>query len=241
MDLDQQYFTAARSWETDRELIRERSERRAWWVAGGATIIALAAVIGLALLAPYRRNIPYLFALDQAHGNAEFIGVADERTIRSNQEILDKYWIQRYLVARESYYYRLLQADYDTVLALSDDDVGRDYARQYEGPNSRDKRYGDRVDIKPTVISIQVSTNAVGQQATVRFSTVMRHVDTNLADPPQYAVASIGYAYKPAIFGKELDLIKNPLGYKTTAYRVDSELAPIEAGGGKPATTSAGE
>jgi type IV secretion system protein VirB8 len=29
------------------------------------------------------------------------------------------------------------------------------------------------------------------------------------------------------MFGKEKDLILNPLGYRVTAYRVDAELAPV--------------
>ncbi len=241
MDPDSQYFAAARSWETDRELARERSERRAWWVAGGATFIALTAVAGLTLLAPYRRNVPYLFALDRTLGNVEFIGTVDDRTIKGYQEMLDKYWLRRYVIAHESYFYRLLQEDYDTVLALSSDDVGRDFSRIYDGPNARDKMYGAGIEIKVTVLSIQVAANAVGQQATVRFSKVLRRIDSNLAEPAQYFVAAISYAYKPTMFGKEQELLKNPLGFQATAYRVDSELAPVETAGGKPAASPTGE
>ncbi|NVD69580.1 type IV secretion system protein [Duganella sp. BJB1802] len=241
MDLDPQYFTAARSWETDRELMRERSELRAWWVAGGATLTALAAVAGLALLAPYRRNVPYLFALDRTSGNVEFIGTVDDRTIKGYQEMLDKFWLRRYVIAHESYFYRFLQEDYDTVLALSTEDVGKDFSRIYDGPNARDKTYGSGIEIKVTVLSIQVATNAVGQHATVRFSKVLRRIDSNVAEPAQYFVAAMTYTYKPTMFGKEQELLKNPLGFQTTAYRVDSELAPIEASGGNPAAAPSGE
>jgi hypothetical protein len=29
------------------------------------------------------------------------------------------------------------------------------------------------------------------------------------------------------MFGKEKDLIQNPLGFRVTSYRVDGELAPV--------------
>jgi type IV secretion system protein VirB8 len=52
-----------------------------------------------------------------------------------------------------------------------------------------------------------------------------------MADPPQYFVATMAYEYKPTMFGKERDLIQNPLGYRVTSYRVDSELAPVGPAG----------
>lgn len=229
------------SWEILIEHLRERSERRAWWVAGIATIIALAAVIGLSLLAPYRRIVPYLLAVDQARGNIEYVGTVDARTIKGSQEVLDKHWAQRYVLARESYYYRMLQEDYDTVLELSDEAVGRDYARAYEGPNARDKIYGDITEAKIKIISIQLSENNIGTQATVRFSKSLRRLDNNSSEPSQYFIAALAYRYQPRTFGKEQALIRNPLGYKATAYHVDSELAPTEAAGGRSTTKITGE
>jgi type IV secretion system protein VirB8 len=223
-----EYFRAARTWEADKEFRREQSERRAWTVAATASAIAVVAVIGLSTLAPFRRNVPYLFALDKATGNVEFVGTLDDRTVKGYQELLDKHWAQRYVVARESYFYKLLQEDYDTVLALSAEDIARDYARIYEGPNARDVKFGANVEMKVAVISIQLARNSVGNQAVVRFSKTVRRQDANNSDPTQYYVATIAYEYKPHMFGKEKDLLANPLGFAVTSYRTDPELAPVE-------------
>jgi type IV secretion system protein VirB8 len=220
------HFQEARGWEADLESRRIKSERRAWMVASVACTLAVVAVVGLATLAPFRRNIPYLFAMDKTTGNIEFVGALDDRRIEGYQELLDKHWAQRYIVARESYNYRLLQADYDTVLGLSSEAVGRDFAKLYEGPNARDARYGATVEMKVAVLSIQLSKNAIGRQAVVRFSKTSRRIDSDANEPTQYYVATIAYEYLPSMFGKERDLIANPLGYNVTSYRVDAELAP---------------
>lgn len=222
------HFGDARSWEANMETLRAKSERRAWIVAGVASAVALTAVISLALLAPLRRTVPYLFAMDKVTGNVEYVGAVDERRVLAYQELLDKHWAQRYILARESYNYRLLQADYDTVLGLSGEGVARDYAKLYEGPNARDAKYGSNIEVKATVVSVQLAKNPAGLQAVARFTKTQRRVDADASDPIQYYVATIAYEYAPTMFGKEQDLLANPLGYKVTSYRVDAELeAPV--------------
>ncbi|MDQ1829841.1 virB8 family protein [Massilia scottii] len=221
------FYKEAGGWEADRLAMLHKSERRAWRIAGGASLLALAAVIGLSTLAPFRRTVPYLFGVDKTTGNVEYVGAVDDRAVTGYQELLDKHWAAKYVVARESYNFKLLQADYDMVLGLSDDNVGKDFARLYDGPNARDKKYGASVEMKVTVVSVQRSQNAVGTVAVVRFSKTTRRVESEAMDPPQYFVATLAYEYKPSMFGKEQDLIANPLGYRVTSYRADSELAPV--------------
>jgi len=216
-------------WEVLLDAQRDRSERRAWWCAGIASLVAVIAVIGIAALAPYRRNIPYLLMLDRNSGDILSIGAVDQRTIKGYQHLLDEHWVRRYVVARESYFYRLLQEDYDTVMEMSDDDVSRDFSRLYEGSNARDKRLGDKVEITTTVRSVQLSHNGIGDQATVHFQNVAHHLDTNLTDPPEYFIVTTAFHYLPKMFGKELDLVRNPLGFKISAYRPASELPPRDA------------
>ena len=227
---EKEFYEKGRDWEADRQARIEKSERRAWTVAGGASVIAIAAVIGIASLAPFKRVVPYVFAIDKATGNVELVSAADDRTVVGYQELLDKHWAQKYVIAREAYYFKLLQNDYDTVLALSADDVGRDFARLYDGPNARDKKYGASIEMRVKVLSVTMAQDDVGSKAVVRFEKTSKRTEAEQADAPQYFVATIAYEYKPSMFGKEKDLIQNPLGFKVTSYRVDSEIAPINSG-----------
>ncbi|WP_373987804.1 virB8 family protein [Duganella sp. BuS-21] len=213
-------------WEVKIDELLLRSERRAWWVAGVASIIALTAIVALAMLAPYRRYIPFLLGMDRVNGNVEVIGAIDDRTVKGYQELVDKYWVQRYVSSRTSYFYRLLQEDYDTTLELSEGQARTDYMREYEGTDARDKRYGANVEVQVKIVSIQLFSNGVGQQASVRFSKTTRHLDSNTTEPVQFAIATIGYRYQPSMFAKEIALIRNPLGFKVSVYRVANELAP---------------
>lgn len=222
-----EHFKRSKNWEASYEAQRDRSEARAWRFSLVSWAITAISVTGIAVIGPMKRTVPYMFALDKSAGNVEFVEAVDERKIMGYQELLDKHMAQRYVLARESYNYRLLQGDYDTVLGLSTDDVFRTYASQFEGPDALDSKLGANQEIKSEVISVQLSQNAAGKQAVVRFAKTPRRVDTNTSEPTQYYVATLAYRFLPTMFGKEKDLLVNPLGYKVNAYRRDAELAPV--------------
>jgi type IV secretion system protein VirB8 len=226
---EKEYFQRATDWEADRQSRLEKSERRAWMVAIASALMAVIAVAGMAALAPFKRVVPMVFAVDRATGNTELVNAADERNVAElgYQELLDKHWAARYVVARESYFYRLLQTDYDFVLMLSADDVGRDYARLFEGAEPRDKKLGPQTEWRVTILSVSLQRDGVGSKAVVRFQREQRRLDAERPETPTYYVATMAYEYKPSMFGKEKDLIQNPLGFRVVSYRVDSELAPI--------------
>ncbi|MDI7776572.1 type IV secretion system protein [Asticcacaulis sp. EMRT-3] len=219
------FYGQARDWEADRQARLEQSERRAWRVAVGACVVAILAVIGIATMAPFKRTVPYVFEVDKATGNTELVDAVGARTTIGYQELLDKHWAQVYVIARESYMYRLLQTDYDTTLGLSTDEVARGYAKTFTGPNALDTKLGASTEIRVTILSITLSQDSVSPEAVVRFEKTTNHLQSGISDPPQVYVATLAYDYKPSMFGKEKDLINNPLGYAVTSYRVDPEIA----------------
>ena len=225
------FYRAGRDWETDRQLRLERSERRAWWVAAAACCVSICLAIALALLTPLKQAVPYVLSVEKATGNVEVMSTADARSVRY-QDLLDKHWAQRYVIARESYMWKLLQYDYDTVLAMSADEVGRDYAKLYEGPQARDRKFGPSVEMRVEVRSVTLPPDSPGR-AVVRFEKRMRRVEANDVEPPQTFVATFSYEYRGSMFGKEKQLIENPLGFRVTTYRVDAEISNQSASGAR--------
>jgi len=67
-------------------------------------------------------------------------------------------------------------------------------------------------------------------KAVVRFQREQRRLDAERPEAPTFYVVTMSYEYKPSMFGKEKDLIQNPLGFRVTSYRVDAELAPVTDG-----------
>lgn len=229
-DQENSHFEQAQSWESDKAAMQNKSEARAWNIAKVAVAVAVLEGIGLCTLAPMRQIVPVAFTVDKAHGNVEYVGVVDDQQVRGKQELIDKNNLTRYVVARESYYYRLLQPDYDLVMAMSSNQVGNDFAALYEGDDARDKKYGKSYEIHVEVISVQTAQDESGFTAFVRFTKTLHNVEANKDQPPQYYVASIRYEYQPnQIKASEKDLIVNPFGFKTVGYRVDPELSPAGA------------
>jgi len=230
------HYDEGRDWESDKVHRAQVSEKRAWKVAFSAVGLALLMGIGIVVVAHVPRGVPFVYERDKSSGDVSLLtAMADEKTT-SFQELRDKNYAQRYVIARESYLYQLLQKNYDDVLRWSSDDVGQAYAKLYEGDNARDKKYGANVVMDVTPVSVQLVPDDVGVKAVVRFSKKTHRVEAENTDPPQYFVATIAYEYKPSMFGKEKDLIANPDGYKVTGYRVDAELSAMPA----PAAAAAG-
>lgn len=218
------YFNKARDWEANREWQLTLSERRAWRVASAACIVGVLALVGLVVILPLKTAVPYVLAVDKATGHTEVIDAIDDRTLMGYQELLDKHWAQRYVLARESYVYKLLQTDYNTTLALSTDAIGRTYAAQFDGPNARDKKLGQATEVQVRILSITLAPDRISSKAVIRYESRTVQFDTGIIEAPQTYVATLAYEYRPSMLGKEKDLIDNPLGYRVTSYRVDSEL-----------------
>jgi type IV secretion system protein VirB8 len=212
------FMGEAQSWEASREAQRDKSERRAWLVAASACMVAVLAVTAVALMLPLKATVPYLVYVDKTTGNTEVVNALNERIV-GYQELNEKHWARHYVIARESYLYTLLQHDYDSVLALSADEVGANYAKLFEGDAAKDKRLGAGTQERINVISVVLPPDQTGK-AVVRFEKTVKRVNADQADPPQTFVATMAYEFKPSMRGREKDLIMNPLGFKVTSYRV---------------------
>src|SRR5271170_968779 len=134
-------FETARNWEISHAEAMARSEARAWWVARVALLAATLALVAVAALAPLKTTIPYVVYVDRSNGETQVVSVLSQNTI-AQSDLQSKHWAVEYVRARERYQWNLLQFDYDTVLLLSDTNIGRDYSHLFEGPDALDKRFG---------------------------------------------------------------------------------------------------
>ena len=218
------FFKAARSWEYDREQRVDRSERRAWRVAGVASLIALASMA--AHIARDMRPVaaPPIIAIDKTTGNTEIISAGDDVS-KNYSEMLAMFFCNQYVIARETYQYTSLQTDYDRILAWSSDDMGRVYSKIFEGDNARDKRLGPTTEERIKVISVVPPAESTNKMV-VRYEKTTRRNGADIAEPPQPFIATLAFEFKPSARGVAKDLIANPLGFKVTSYRSDSELVP---------------
>ena len=225
-----EFFKNVTDFESSKAVAADKSRRVAWRVAGAFGVLCAAAVIGLSVMGPLKVVIPYVFAMDKVTGNVELVSVGGERGLAQYQDLIDKHHVQRYVLARENYNYKLLQKDYEDTLLMSGDGVARDYAKQFEGTNSIDKRLGAAWEKTPRVISVTLASDSVSSKAVVRFELTTKRTDAERTNPPEIFVSTIAFEYKQSMFGREKDLIRNPQGFKVIAYRRDSELVvPVKS------------
>ena len=144
-----------------------RSEKIAWAIAISAIVLASISVSALLVMLPLKQTAAYIVTVDKNTGASQVVSAVDARQI-TNNEVNAQYWMARYVSARESYLYKILQTDYDAVMALSSQNVGAAYSAQFEGPNSKATKFGDSVEDRIRIISVQPTPGQYGR-GTVRF------------------------------------------------------------------------
>lgn len=212
------YYEESRGLE--RELINEfvKSRRTAWRIAGVIGIFGLfgmmCGVIGFSQPAP----TPLVLRVDNTTGAVDVITVMREHET-SYGEVVDRYWLNQYVLNRETYDYDTIQLSYDTTALLSSPTVQQEFYKIYEGENARDRVFSNKIRVTVKVRSIQ--PNGRGQ-ATVRFTT-QQHDRNGIVGPKQHQIATIGYTYVGTPM-KSSDRLLNPLGFQVTSYRTDPEM-----------------
>jgi type IV secretion system protein VirB8 len=221
------YFAGAQDWEADRLSRIEKSERRAWYVAGCSCLVTAIAVAAVIAMMPLKRVVPFVYAIDRQTGQLTVMDAANQRQVIGNQDLLDKHFAQNYVISRESYDWKLLQTDYDDTVAFSAPAVARRYAARFDGASAVNKVWGPNIERRVRVTSIQLAPDAIGKKAVVRYNVQQRDLRSNTLQPLEHYIATIAYEYHPERTGKEQDLIRNPLGYTVTGFRADPEIGGV--------------
>lgn len=214
-------FNKGANWEAERAADLEKSRKLAWMFASLMGFCLVVAVIALAMLTPLRRTVPYVVKQDAQTGNLEVLQSFDNRVI-GNQELLNKYWARRYVLAREQYNWWLVAADYDTVSSLTDPSIFKEYADQFVGEKGLDKVFGDFTERKVKVLSIAPSpSNAQQMVVRIERTTISKG---NVVEAPTVFVVNMTFRYKPNTYASEAELIRNPMGFQVYSYRRDVEV-----------------
>jgi len=215
-------YEDAANWEASRAVQLERSERRAWRVAGASVCVTVLALASIVVMLPLKRVDGFLVREDKTSGAIEIVGSIDNQSITFD-EARDQYWLKEYVLARENYDWATLQKDYNLVGLLSNPNVGASYAGLFQGDNALDKKYGAQVQARVHIIS--VVPNGRGT-ATVRFTRTVKRVDdpTNGGTTTNW-IATFGYEYLGTKRMSSSARLANPFGFQVTSYRVDPEHA----------------
>lgn len=232
-DAQDNTFPANRDWETDRALMLERSERRAWTVAVAGLALGFVGIAAVFVQGPLRRVIEIPIVVDRVTGETTIQQRLSEETIPA-LDALDKHNLATFVRARESYSWMFLQRDFDQVARMAVPTVFADYNRQFEGEAALHKKLGATQDWRIQIVGVQLEApgrRANQREASVTYDKVVRQTDRAVPDITTRHVASIVYQYQPRVLAKEADRLENPFGFVVTAYRSDPEINTAPAGG----------
>ena len=224
-----------RSWEVDRALMLERSERRAWWVAIAGLLLGLIGIAAVFVQGPLRRVVEIPIVVDRVTGEATIQQRLSVETIPP-MEALDKHNLATFVRARESYSWMFLQRDFDQVARMAVPAVFTDYNRLFDGDTALQKKLGASEDWRINVVGVRLAASGRSGnrgEATVTYDKVVRLTDRNLPDVTTRHVASVVFQYQPKVLAKERDRLENPFGFVVMAYRSDPEIN-TPAAGAKP-------
>ena len=225
------YHAEAFSWESSRVEQLERSERRAWAVAAVSVVTVLLSWLAIVLMLPLKEAVPYVIRVDSATGVPDIVTTLKEKSVATD-EVMDKYWVARYVRARETYDWVSLQEEYEAVNILSAPPVAAEYNKHFEGPDALDKKLGNGTRVTTNILSIVLNGHGV---ATVRFTKRSRSIAEGREDTSQW-VATLGFEYRGTFKLRESMRLTNPFGFQALTYRVDPEEVAAPAALAKEAT-----
>ena len=215
-----------RSWEIDRTLLIERSERRAWAVAISGMVLGLLGITAVFVQGPLRRVVEIPIVVDRVTGETTIQQRLAVETIPP-QEALDKHNLATFVRAREGYIWMFLQKDFDQVARMAVPAVFSEYGRRFEGEAALQKRLAATEEWRIQIVGVRLSPagrSGNRGEATVTYHKVVRQAERNLPEVTTRHVASIVYEYQPKVLAKESDRLENPFGFVVTAYRSDPEI-----------------
>lgn len=219
-------FAVNRAWEVDRASMLERSERRAWMVAGAGMLLGLIGIAAVFVQGPLRRIVEIPIVVDRATGETTVQQRLSVETIPP-LEALDKHNLATFVRAREGYSWMWLQRDFDQVARMAVPAVFADFNRQFEGDGALQKKLGTAEEWRINVVGVRLlAAGRAGNrgEGTVTYDKVVRLTDRNLPEVTSRHVASIVYEYQPKVLAKERDRLENPFGFVVVAYRSDPEI-----------------
>lgn len=223
---------ANRQWELDRTLLLERSERRAWAMAGAGMLLGLIGIAAVFAQGPLRQVVEVPIVVDRVTGEATIQQRLSVESIPA-MEALDKHNLASFVRAREGYSWMFLQRDFDQVARMAVPGVFAIYNRQFEGETALQKKLATTEEWRINVIGVRLT--AAGRsgnrgEGTVTYDKVVHLTDRNLPDAVTRHVASVVFEYQPKVLAKEADRLENPFGFVVTAYRSDPEINTAPTG-----------
>lgn len=193
--------------------------RNRWIVVGVlALILAILEAGALIGLAPLKAVEPYVIQLDNNTGMTRVIQPLAETPL-TEIEAVTKFFLVKYIVARETYDPQDLNQNYDQVRLMSTLEEANRFDGYIRGPESPVEHLGNSFTRTIRISSVSFLNKSTAQ---VRFTSTQRQAATN-EKQEGYWIATLSFRFATAPMD-EKERLNNPLGFQIKSYRVDQEV-----------------
>lgn len=231
----EQYLREAQSWETNRLLQAERSQKVAWTMALVASLLAIVAVVALAGLTPLKQTELRIVRVNDTTGAVDVLSeIPHAKT--TYDEAINRYFAGQYIRFREAYSRKLADEYYTSVGILSAAAEQRRYGDWFspKNPQSPLNAYGDNARVKVHIKSYSFLKQDV---VLVRY---WKEVERSASERPTIShwAATVVFKYSGApMAAKDREI--NPLGFQVTEYRNDPDTVTMAEAQASPTTAQA--
>lgn len=216
----ERYYRDGDTWEYQTYLRLKLSNKRAWMVAGAASMLCVLSLLALVLVLPLKEFAPYVVTLHEGTGYLEVTRGLKPGDL-SEDEAVTSANIVRCLTAHETFDATDVKENFQAVNLCMAGQALDNYRAIFTRGHADNpvERYGYDSTVRVQIKSLQLLTDSTAQ---VRFQTVTTTRDRS--DIAHWiAVLTFRYVQKPTSLA---DRFINPLGFQITRYRRDQEMLP---------------
>jgi len=211
----------ALDWQADRYQAVYVSRNR-WLVTALAALgLAVSQAAALVILLPLKTSVPFLIKEETSGAVITLRPLSGDPSV-TYSESLRKYFIARYLIARETYDPMDLRDNFHLVDLMSGGGENRLFRQGVDpgNPASPIHVYGAQTRRTIRIKSIAFLNPETAQ---IRFTATEDHVSS----PPKMSdwIATLSYRFGAAP-ADDAERLINPVGFSVTHYRIDQEVIP---------------
>ncbi|OEF63571.1 conjugal transfer protein TraG [Vibrio cyclitrophicus 1F175] len=218
------YLTQIKGFEEDRVEIAKNSAKTAWKVAAGFGVVSILSVGAVIGLTPLKEVHPFIVRVDNTTGHSEIVKPQSEVKEVSYGEILDKYFVKTFVIARNGYEWQTVQNSYSTVKLMSEPKVFAPYETYIKGEQSPTVLFKDlnSIEVKTKAITFLPSSSDSQTVVQVQFTRDIKNREGKTALGYRKTIweATLTFDYLADI-NTEDERLLNPLGFNVTSYRED--------------------
>lgn len=228
-------FQAGKTFENRLSEENLKSKRLSWFMTAIFAMVCLGQASAIIRMVPLKRTEVKVIVVDKNTGlPTAMTSLADFETGNIRKiptiEALNKFFVNQYIIAHDSYDHYAIRESYATVQLYSEEKVFREYALKFQPPINLDKELGKDNNIEINIISITPQDVVTpfrdgdgGFTMQARIEKALRSGDR--IQKKTSGTVTITFGYNADLDMDERARTMNPLGFTVTSYRYDADIA----------------